>query len=79
VYLHLFEGQSDDELPTPLQSLENCSNDDILHVPAVLPFLPWSPLCRWSHCLEVQKITGVQAYYVMLCDLIPGRGIYIFL
>ncbi|RMC17731.1 hypothetical protein DUI87_05396 [Hirundo rustica rustica] len=59
---HLFKGQSDEELPAPSQSLENCSNDDILHSPAVLSFLPWSPVCHWSRCLEVWKITGIQAY-----------------
>lgn len=79
VHLHLLKGQSDDELPTPSQSLEDCSDDNVLHVPAVLPFLPWSPLCHWSHCLEVWKITGIQFYYAMLCPLMLGRGTCIFL
>lgn len=59
VYLHLVKGQPADELPAPPQSLANGTNDDVLHVPAVLPLLPGSPVGRGSHRLEVRQITAL--------------------
>lgn len=67
------KGQSDEELPAPSQSLENCSNDDILPVPALLSFLPWSPVCHWSHCLEVKTFRRMWSFqglvFYVCCSL----------